>query len=131
MASASGMLSLLQPGQAQAASAGGAAALHGAELAKSTADGETHQWVVDATLLCTLLVAVLLFVPCLVTLVQHVWLLANGRTLYEWQQIRSGRRKNRPSLFDYGVAYNFAPHPRRTRCSGCAPRARGSMAMAS
>ena len=63
---------------------------------------------VDAVVLFSLLLAAALLVPCLYELCVHVWLIARGRTLYEWRQIRRGRRPNAKSLFDYGVLNNFA-----------------------
>lgn len=38
----------------------------------------------------------------------HVRLIALGRTVYEWQQVRAGRRPESRSLFDYGTLNNFA-----------------------
>ena len=61
----------------------------------------------DAAILFTLVLAVLAFLPCAVTLALHLWLIANGRTYHEWQQQRRGKRLGR-SLFEYGVLNNFA-----------------------
>ena len=80
-------------------------------MIESLAEGDaTHQWVVDATILFTLVVAILLLLPSLVTLVLHIRLVCTGRTFYEWQQMRAGRRprERAKSLFDYGVVSNLA-----------------------
>ena len=74
----------------------------------SIADDEASQWVVDATILFTLVVATLMLVPCLLLLLMHAYLVVNGRTLYEWRQVQAGKRPRGASLFDYGVLNNVA-----------------------
>lgn len=64
--------------------------------------------MVNATILFTFLVACLLALPCLCFLLFHLRLVATGRTLYEWQQVRAGTRPATRSLFDYGTLNNFA-----------------------
>jgi len=65
----------------------------------------------EAALMCiiiTLALNVLLVIPCFVLFVFHTVIIAQGRTAYEWQQVRAGARPREVSLFDYGVLNNFA-----------------------
>jgi len=69
---------------------------------------EASQWVVDATLLFTLIAAALLLVVCLVLCGLHAYLVARGFTLCEWRQVLDGKRGRGTSLFDYGMLHNLA-----------------------
>lgn len=71
-------------------------------------DDETSQYIVDATMLFTLVAAVLLLIPCLVLCVLHGYLIMRGYTLYEWRQVLDGKRAKGISLFDYGGLHNVA-----------------------
>jgi len=77
-------------------------------LASRVNEDEASQWIVDATILFTLLAALLLFVPCLLLCVLHCYLVVRGYTLYEWRQVLDGKRPQGASLFDYGVLHNVA-----------------------
>ena len=62
------------------------------------------QWVVDVTILLTLVLAALALLPTAYTLCLHLRLIAIGRTYHEWRLLRSGkRRQGSRSLFDYGA----------------------------
>ncbi len=71
-------------------------------------DDEASQWIVDATILFTLVAALLLLIPCFVLCVLHCYLVVRGYTLYEWRQVLDGKRAKGTSLFDYGVLHNVA-----------------------
>lgn len=66
------------------------------------------QWVIDATVLFTVVVAMCVLIPCLALLVMHTYLMVRGYTFYEWGQVQSGKRPRGKSLFDYGVLNNVA-----------------------
>ena len=66
------------------------------------------QWVVDAAILATLVLAAIALVPLTLTLVLHLCLIARGRTYHEWRAMRNGRRKPGRSIFDYGLLNNYA-----------------------
>jgi hypothetical protein len=63
---------------------------------------------VETTILFTLMLAMLVFIPCASTLVLHLALVARGRTFFEWRMMRRGRRAGGRSPFDYGALNNFA-----------------------
>jgi len=64
--------------------------------------------VVELSTLVTCALNVALLLPCAVLLCFHLHLVANGRTHYEWRQVRQGQRAASESLFDYGLVNNFA-----------------------
>ena len=68
------------------------------------------QWIVDMTILITLVLAALALIPTAYTLCLHLRLIAIGRTYHEWRLLRSGKRRQHSarSLFDYGTLNNFA-----------------------
>ena len=73
-----------------------------------SADASAATDVVNMSIFFTLVVSVLLLLPCALQLLLHLYLLSKGRTLYEWQQVRAGTRRDAPSPFDYGWLNNFA-----------------------
>lgn len=75
---------------------------------QQSAAAEAQQWVVDAVILITMGLACLCLVPCIYMIGLHVWLIAHGRTEYEWRCIQRGRRPDIKSQFDYGYVNNFA-----------------------
>jgi len=64
--------------------------------------------VVELSTLITCVLNLLLVVPCALLLCFHLFLVAHGRTAYEWKQVRQGVRSSSESLFDYGLVNNFA-----------------------
>ena len=59
-------------------------------------------------MLLTLVLSCVALLLCLLHGMLHTWLIAKGRTQYEWQQLRARKRRHGRSLFDYGVVNNFA-----------------------
>ena len=70
--------------------------------------GHAQQWVVDVVLMITAVVALTLLIPCASLMAVHAWLVGHGYTMYEWQQMRRGRRPYARSLYDYRLAHNLA-----------------------
>ena len=71
-------------------------------------DALPNEWVVDAAILLTLVLALIALIPCLAMLLLHVWLVAHGLTLHEWRQLRRGKRRTSRGTFDYGALNNLA-----------------------
>ena len=95
------------PFSSVAASSDAPALQHAAAVLDAVSAGVHSQAAVDAAVLVTLVCAVLALVPCALALGVHLWLVAQGRTFYEWRLARSGRRAGK-SLFDYGALNNFS-----------------------
>lgn len=64
--------------------------------------------VVELSVLITFVLNVCILLPCALLLCFHLFLVAHGRTAYEWKQVRQGLRSPSESLFDYGLVNNFA-----------------------
>ena len=64
--------------------------------------------VVELSVLITFVLNVCILLPCALLLCFHLFLVAHGRTAYEWRQVRAGVRSGSESLFDYGMVNNFA-----------------------
>ena len=69
---------------------------------------ESGAEVVELSTLITCVLNFCILLPCALLLTFHLFLIAHGRTAYEWRQVRAGVRSGSESLFDYGMVNNFA-----------------------
>ena len=69
---------------------------------------ESGAEVVELSTLITCVLNFCILLPCALLLTFPLFLVAHGRTAYEWRQVRAGVRSASESLFDYGMVNNFA-----------------------